>query len=156
METDKRFPCEACGRAFRLKGDLNRHMMIHTGIRPYKCDYCDKTFIQKSNLTQHKKSHTGGAPYECDIRKKTFSSSGGLAQHKIIHSDNLMKESEETDPTYGDCGETIKVESMKEEIKEVGSVDHYLLDYLEARDTYILSIGTNGEEIKKEISIEDY
>ena len=50
MEVVKHFPCDICTKAFKLKGDLNRHTRIHTGEKPYKCDICKMTFSQSNEF----------------------------------------------------------------------------------------------------------
>lgn len=70
---DKPYQCEYCKNTFCSISALARHKNVHTGVKPFKCDVCEKTFMQKNNLTRHKKIHTGVKPYTCDICKKTFS-----------------------------------------------------------------------------------
>lgn len=36
--------CDICGKT--IQKHFKRHMMSHTGERPYKCKYCDQTFRQ--------------------------------------------------------------------------------------------------------------
>ena len=59
----KRFYCGAagCGKGFRLKTDLNRHLLTHTGERPFRCTApgCSKSFSQHSNLKRHMRTHSG-------------------------------------------------------------------------------------------------
>ncbi|XP_045578312.1 zinc finger protein with KRAB and SCAN domains 5 isoform X2 [Salmo salar] len=52
--------CPVCGKTFQLKGDLSKHMRIHTREKLFKCD-CGKNFTQKSSLLTHvKEFHKGG------------------------------------------------------------------------------------------------
>lgn len=45
--------CPFCGKSFKGKWFLNRHVMIHTGAKPFKCEFCFKGFNQKSSLKSH-------------------------------------------------------------------------------------------------------
>lgn len=39
---NNRLTCGTCGKSFEKKATLNRHMLSHTSIRPYKCQDCGK------------------------------------------------------------------------------------------------------------------
>ena len=49
--------CSECGKTFLRGTDYKRHMMSHTGLKPYNCDVCGKGFIQKSRFKTHVDSH---------------------------------------------------------------------------------------------------
>jgi len=49
--------CSECGKTFLRGTDYKRHMMNHTGLKPYNCDVCGKGFIQKSRFKTHVESH---------------------------------------------------------------------------------------------------
>ncbi|XP_060579409.1 zinc finger protein 84-like [Ruditapes philippinarum] len=53
----KAYVCSVCGRACKWPSDLEKHLRIHTGHRPYSCDICGKTFVQKSHLKPHAATH---------------------------------------------------------------------------------------------------
>lgn len=51
------FGCETCGKRFRKRYDLQRHNMIHTGIKPFSCRICKRSFRQKPHLKSHMMIH---------------------------------------------------------------------------------------------------
>lgn len=42
--------CQVCDKSFTTMGNLNLHVKIHSGQKPYKCRVCLKGFIQSNNL----------------------------------------------------------------------------------------------------------
>ncbi|XP_041810253.1 zinc finger protein 770-like [Chelmon rostratus] len=45
--------CPICLKNFVFPYKLKRHMVTHSGIRPYKCNLCSKTFTQRGHLNLH-------------------------------------------------------------------------------------------------------
>ncbi|XP_068215451.1 uncharacterized protein [Palaemon carinicauda] len=52
-EEDGGLNCYICGKNFPSQGQLEMHVRVHTGERPFKCEYCQKGFIQKVHLRTH-------------------------------------------------------------------------------------------------------
>lgn len=49
--------CDACSKSFPSGSKLQRHMMTHTGQRPFGCEICGKRFRQKTHLRVHFRTH---------------------------------------------------------------------------------------------------
>ncbi|XP_072213884.1 PR domain zinc finger protein 15 isoform X6 [Excalfactoria chinensis] len=95
-------PCEICGRIFNSIGNLERHKLIHTGmktkhalrhhmklhkgIKEYECKECHRKFAQKVNMLKHYKRHTGIKDFMCELCGKTFSERNTMETHKLIHT----------------------------------------------------------------------
>lgn len=79
-EQKNKFSCDICGLTIGRK-HRPRHMMIHTGAKPYQCSICERTFNQASHLKSHMRLHTGERPYKCHFCDKAFNHKVSLKSH---------------------------------------------------------------------------
>uniref|UniRef100_A0A087XXD1 Zinc finger protein 436-like n=1 Tax=Poecilia formosa TaxID=48698 RepID=A0A087XXD1_POEFO len=49
------FVCHICGKDKKCRSQLARHVIIHTGERPFACDLCPARFNRRGNLQQHQR-----------------------------------------------------------------------------------------------------
>ncbi|XP_006864169.1 PREDICTED: ras-responsive element-binding protein 1 isoform X2 [Chrysochloris asiatica] len=49
--------CSICGKSLSSASSLDRHMLVHSGERPYKCTVCGQSFTTNGNMHRHMKIH---------------------------------------------------------------------------------------------------
>jgi hypothetical protein len=89
--TERRFFCEPCGKGYKKKSHLERHVRVHTGERPFQCSHCEKRFAVRSILKQHVRTHTGEKPYCCTVCHQRFPQKSGLMTHTMLHTGKPFK-----------------------------------------------------------------
>lgn len=53
QQKNRIFACHLCSRQFARKHDLQRHIRVHTGVKPYSCLNCSKSFVRTDALKRH-------------------------------------------------------------------------------------------------------
>ncbi|KAK6486148.1 zinc finger X-chromosomal protein-like isoform X1 [Huso huso] len=86
------YPCVICGKKFKSRGFLKRHMKNHPEIlnkKRYQCTDCDFTTNKKVSLHNHMESHKLTSKVEkaveCDECEQEFPHAGALYTHKMVH-----------------------------------------------------------------------
>jgi uncharacterized Zn-finger protein len=73
--------------SFTGASHLKRHMLTHSGARPYSCSHCPKAYTQSNDLVKHLRTHFGPNVYRCDIGDchEAFAKFNELKKHKREH-----------------------------------------------------------------------
>ncbi|XP_064651993.1 zinc finger protein 91-like [Lineus longissimus] len=47
------YNCQVCNKSFSTVSNLNRHMVTHSGDKPFACEHCEKRFTQATHYKRH-------------------------------------------------------------------------------------------------------
>ena len=102
----KVYYCCMCRKMLSSFSSLDRHMLVHSGERPFSCEKCGQTFTTNGNMHRHKRTHGSRDSRESDI------SSGGSATSHTQKTNNSRpsgpgrkrKSSVDTLPTINGTG----------------------------------------------------
>lgn len=76
---------------------MQKHQLLHEGIKPYSCPVCFIAFTQQSNLKKHMETHNNGhnPPKQiCGICNKAYSHPVNLLKHiKTCYQKSNAKDS---------------------------------------------------------------
>ncbi|KAH3897374.1 zinc finger protein 436-like isoform X2 [Dreissena polymorpha] len=82
----ERVVCDHCQKVFKRNWHLTRHLLTHTGERPFECIVCHKRFNRKCTLKNHMLVHTREMPFECSVCQRQFNQKGTLNVHMLVHT----------------------------------------------------------------------
>lgn len=72
------FKCKVCGKAFKHRRSLSRHIKLHSGEKNFKCPYCTTAFARSDHLKAHIRTHNNTKPYRCSICHCGYSTQAAL------------------------------------------------------------------------------
>jgi len=75
-----------CTSVFRENAKLNRHKLVHTGVKAFKCEYCHQTFSLRHNLKMHEKTHTRTDLQKCRFCSYETIQKSNMRLHEATHS----------------------------------------------------------------------
>ncbi|CAB1414573.1 unnamed protein product [Pleuronectes platessa] len=79
---ERPFQCKQCGVSFTQKGNLLRHIKLHTGEKPFKCPFCSYACRRRDALTGHLRTHAVGKPHKCSYCGRSYKQRTSLEEHK--------------------------------------------------------------------------
>jgi len=87
---EKKYHCTVCEKKFRFETSLASHMDMHNGIKKFQCPYCEKRFTQRQQMNVHVRRHTGDKRHKCEICSEAFIEPRCLRNHiKRHHEINI-------------------------------------------------------------------
>ncbi|VEN38441.1 unnamed protein product, partial [Callosobruchus maculatus] len=78
---DKPFGCVRCGKFYKQKSNLNRHVRYECGKPPsFQCNHCGRQFHQHSNYKTHMRTYHA-RPFGCTNCAKAYKRKSHLTRH---------------------------------------------------------------------------
>nr|CAB3266494.1 zinc finger protein [Phallusia mammillata] len=81
-----KYICNVCNKQLSNKRNLDKHMEIHSDVKPFVCDMCGHSTRLKESLIMHKRLHTGEKPFKCDQCEYSTPDKSSLRRHKRRHT----------------------------------------------------------------------
>ncbi|XP_033856328.2 DNA-binding protein Ikaros-like isoform X6 [Acipenser ruthenus] len=125
---ERPFQCNQCGASFTQKGNLLRHIKLHSGEKPFKCHLCNYACRRRDALTGHLRTHSVGKPHKCGYCGRSYKQRSSLEEHKE-RCHNYLQSMGLPNTVY-----SVKEESnhneMSEDLSKMGSKRALVLDRL--------------------------
>lgn len=89
----KKYACHLCTKVFGWSTDLKRHILVHTGERPFKCKTCHATFTRNFLLQKHQSKVHPCKPKETVVKTEIIE-----IQNYVENENNNEEVKVEVDP----------------------------------------------------------
>jgi len=104
FDIQRSLSCTTCGRAFKRKYHLDRHMLSHSDWKPFSCQVCGQGYKRREKLDRHLLKHLSNLPtmsFRCPSCDGTFLSQQLLHDHMKTH---MKQEAEESGSASSSVG----------------------------------------------------
>ncbi|XP_053323749.1 DNA-binding protein Ikaros isoform X10 [Spea bombifrons] len=126
---ERPFQCNQCGASFTQKGNLLRHIKLHSGEKPFKCHLCNYACRRRDALTGHLRTHSVGKPHKCGYCGRSYKQRSSLEEHKE-RCHNYLQSMGLQNNLYSVVKEEISQTEMAEDLSKLGSERSFVLDRL--------------------------
>ncbi|CAL4149922.1 unnamed protein product [Meganyctiphanes norvegica] len=86
QKINNQFQCPECLKSFMNDGNMRRHLITHTGEKPFPCTKCDAAFYQKIALQKHMKFFHNEGMFGCKFCNETFVQEIHMKRHMAEHT----------------------------------------------------------------------
>ncbi|CAI5789562.1 DNA-binding protein Ikaros isoform X5 [Podarcis lilfordi] len=126
---ERPFHCNQCGASFTQKGNLLRHIKLHSGEKPFKCHLCNYACRRRDALTGHLRTHSVGKPHKCGYCGRSYKQRSSLEEHKE-RCHNYLQTMSLSGGLYPVMKEETSHREMAEDLCKMGSERSLMLDRL--------------------------
>ncbi|XP_011491441.2 DNA-binding protein Ikaros isoform X5 [Oryzias latipes] len=126
---ERPFQCSQCGASFTQKGNLLRHIKLHSGEKPFKCHLCSYACRRRDALTGHLRTHSVGKPHKCGYCGRSYKQRSSLEEHKE-RCHNYLQCMGLQNSIYTVVKEESNQNEQREDLSQTGSDRALVLDRL--------------------------
>ncbi|XP_063308106.1 DNA-binding protein Ikaros isoform X3 [Pelobates fuscus] len=126
---ERPFQCNQCGASFTQKGNLLRHIKLHSGEKPFKCHLCNYACRRRDALTGHLRTHSVGKPHKCGYCGRSYKQRSSLEEHKE-RCHNYLQSMGLQSNIYSVVKEETSQNETAEDLSKIGSERSLILDRL--------------------------
>lgn len=79
-------PCSVCGKVFSNRGNVVKHMTLHSALKPWNCPICNVGFNSNRAWEHHNiQNHSTDRAHTCPVCNKSFAVRDNLKEHLLFH-----------------------------------------------------------------------